>query len=117
MDRPITVTFQSDSGRRLAGVVAFVAALVLAAALVAGLGAGIVGWPVLLVIIALPFGVVVFKRPFFGVVLIAATVPLDRLLTSPLRGDTMAGADAASGSPSAWIAPPHGMSDGDCGHL
>jgi O-antigen ligase len=56
-------------------------AAVLLAAAVAGFGVSTVGWPSLLVLLALPVAAGVFYRPVFGVVLVVATIPAERMLT------------------------------------
>jgi len=54
--------------------------LILAAGVGVGLASGIVGLPVLVVLAALLVGGVVLYRPFFGVLLLAATIPAENML-------------------------------------
>jgi O-antigen ligase len=61
------------------GQVAAALFLSFAAAVVVGLGAGVVGWPLLAVLAVLAAATAVFYRPFLGVVLLAATLPLENL--------------------------------------
>jgi O-antigen ligase len=76
----ISTALGSGADHRTTGpaVTAFV--LVVVAAVVAGIGAGLLGWPLLIVLAALPVAGAVFYRPFFGVVLLAATIPMENIL-------------------------------------
>jgi O-antigen ligase len=64
----------------MTGPVAFTLVVVIAAAAVAGLGAGLLGWPLLPVLAVLPVAAAVFYRPFFGVLLLVATIPAENML-------------------------------------
>jgi O-antigen ligase len=66
---------------RIPASVAAAAVLAVAAAAAGGLGASTVGWPLLFVLLALPIAAGVFYRPFFGVILLAGTIPLEVMLT------------------------------------
>lgn len=76
----ISATLGLGTDQRIAGPVVATTLLVVAAAAVAGLGAGLLGWPLLVVLAVLPVVFTVFYRPFFGVLLIVATIPTENIL-------------------------------------
>jgi O-antigen ligase len=76
----ISPELKSDFDRRMTGPVAVTCVLAGTAAVAVGLGAGELGWQLLIVLAALSVAVAVFYRPFFGVLLLAATLPAEAIL-------------------------------------
>jgi len=68
------------TGYSINGPVAVTLVFAVAAAVAAGVGAAVLGGTLLIVLAVLPVAGAVFYRPFFGVLLLAATIPIENIL-------------------------------------